>query len=233
MFKPIEKDSVPLQIVNYFLDSISSGDLHNEAQIPPERTLCEKFGVGRSTLREALRILEMMGVVEKRSDGTYIHLQTNNIIKEAIAIDFAVGVTNYSELIELRNFLEVESIISAAKNRTDEDLAILEDLCDKAKDKLKDVQSYAEYGTEFHLAVARSTHNEVFSEIFEAIRLLMFDYQKNNMRNNDEIYKSYYDHLRLVRAIAEQNVESAEAIMREHLDYTKELYERRSMYILE
>ncbi len=230
MFKPIEKDSVPVQIVNYFLDAIASGELHNEEQIPPERALCEKLGVGRSTLREALRILEMMGVVEKRSDGTYIHLQSKNIIKEAIAIDFAVGVTNYSELIELRNFLEVESIVNAAKNRTEEDLVILKDLCGKMKDSLTDVQRYAEYSTEFHFAIARSTQNEFFAEIFEAIRLLMYDYQKNNMQTEGEIYKSYSDHLELLEAIREQDPEKAEDLMRRHLDYTKDLYERRSIY---
>ena len=143
MFKPIEKDSVPVQIVNYFLDAIASEELQNEAQIPSERALCEKLGVGRSTLREALRILEMMGVVEKRFDGTYIHLQTKNIIKEAIAIDFAVSVTNYSELIELRNFLEVESVILAAQNRTEEDLAILSDLCRKSNQIFLDTGGYA------------------------------------------------------------------------------------------
>lgn len=230
MFKPVEKDSVPVQIVNYFLDALSSGELQNEQQIPPERVLCEKLGVGRSTLREALRILEMMGVVEKRSDGTYVHLQTKNIIKEAIAIDFAVGVTNYAELVELRNFLEVESVVNAAKNRTEEDLKVLRDLCDKTKDNLTDVQRYAEYSTEFHLEVARSTHNEFFSEIFEAIRLLMFDYQKNNMKTDAEINKSYTDHLKLLDAISEQNPQKAEELMRRHLDYTQDLYERRTVY---
>ena len=93
MFKTIEKASVPVQIVNYFLDSISSNELKNKERLPAERTLCELMGVGRSTLREALRILEMMGVIEKKVDGTYVHIQEEAIIRDAVALDFAVGIT--------------------------------------------------------------------------------------------------------------------------------------------
>ena len=117
MFKTIEKASVPVQIVNYFLDSISSNELKNKERLPAERTLCELMGVGRSTLREALRILEMMGVIEKKVDGTYVHIQEEAIIRDAVALDFAVGITNYAELVEIRNFMEVETIVLAAQNR--------------------------------------------------------------------------------------------------------------------
>ena len=102
MFKTIEKASVPVQIVNYFLDSISSNELKNKERLPAERTLCELMGVGRSTLREALRILEMMGVIEKKVDGTYVHIQEEAIIRDAVALDFAVGITNYAELVEIQ-----------------------------------------------------------------------------------------------------------------------------------
>lgn len=228
MFKTIEKDSVPVQIVNYILDSVASGELKEDDRLPPERELCEKLGVGRSTLREALRILDMMNVLEKRIDGTYIHVQTENIIKEAISIDFAVGVTNYAELIELRNFIEVESIIQAAQNRTEEDLAVLRDICEKSGDSLGNVQLYAKYGTDFHVAIAKATHNEILSEIFEAIRIILYDYQRKNMKKAEETERSYLEHLKITEAISMQDAELCETLMRDHLDYTKDLYERKN-----
>ena len=227
MFSPVQKDSVPVQIVNYFLDAISSGELKDSDRLPPERELCERLGVGRSTLREALRILDMMSVLEKRIDGTYIHIQSENIIKEAVSIDFAVGVTNYAELVEVRNFLEVESIMEAAANRTEEDLEKLEEVRAKMEKTLDDVPLYSKNSTEFHIAVARCSHNEILIEIFEAIRILLYDYQRNNMRLTSETKKSYSDHVKMIHAIRAQDIKCCEALMREHLDYTLDLFDRK------
>ncbi len=63
MFNAIEKNSLPEQIVDYFLDAISSGVFKENDKLLPERDLCEKIGVSRSTLREGLRILELMNVI--------------------------------------------------------------------------------------------------------------------------------------------------------------------------
>ena len=227
MFKMIEKDSVPVQIVNYFLDSITAKELKENDRLPPERDLCEMLGVGRSTLREALRILEVMGVIEKRNDGTYVRLQNEDIIKEAVSIDFAVGITNYAELVEVRNFLETESCVLAAQNSTEEDYRHFDDLCEKMEHSIDDVEEYAKYGTEFHIAIAKATHNEIIAEIFEAIRYVMYDYQKNNMKTKEEVRRSYDEHLELVSALKKRDSELCKRLMCQHLDYTQGLFERK------
>ncbi|MPM00466.1 HTH-type transcriptional regulator LutR [bioreactor metagenome] len=228
MFKAIEKDSVPVQIVNYFLNSISSKELKENDRLPPERDLCELLSVGRSTLREALRILEMMNVIEKRNDGTYVRIQNEDVIKEAVSIDFAVGINNYAELVEVRNFLEVETVVLAAENHNSEDLKKLDELCKEMRKVIEDVKQYAKYGTEFHIAIAEATHNDILTEIFEAIRYVMYDYQKNNMKTNDEVRRSYKEHLELLSALKESDPVKCEDIMRRHLDYTQNLFERKS-----
>ncbi len=228
MFKTIEKASVPVQIVNYFLDSISSNELKNKERLPAERTLCELMGVGRSTLREALRILEMMGVIEKKVDGTYVHIQEEAIIRDAVALDFAVGITNYAELVEIRNFMGVETIVLAAQNRSEDDLEKLRGLCDKMHTSLNDIEQYANSSTEFHISIARATHNSILAEIFEAMRYVMYDYQKNNMRTLGEVLRSYHEHLELLKALERGDAAECEQLMRVHLDYTQNLYERDS-----
>lgn len=226
MFREIERDSVPVQIVNYFLDSISLGELKENDRLPPERDLCEKMGVGRSTLREALRVLEMMNVIEKRNGGTYVRLQTENIIKEAVSVDFAVGLTNYGELVEMRNFMEIETAALAAENCTEEDIVKLNALCQKMRDSLNDIRQYSNYSTEFHIAIASATHNEVMAEIFEAIRYVMYDYQKSNMQTEGEVQRSFREHEMLLEALKNKDVSLSRQIMREHMNYTEKLYER-------
>ena len=227
MFEAIEKSSVPVQIVDYYLDAISRGEFKDNDKLPPERALCEMLGVGRSTLREGLRILEMMGVINKRSDGTYIRIQNENLVKEAIAIDFAAGTTNYMELIELRNLLEMESASLAAQNADADELRELQGCCRDMAEHLGDVSEYARYGTEFHIAIARASGNDIMYQIFETIRYVMFDYQKNNMRTEEEVMRSYREHLELLEAIEQRNGPLCREIMARHLEYTQNLYEEK------
>lgn len=228
MFEAVKKESIPVQIVNFFLDAISSKELKENDRIPSERELCANLGVGRSTLREALRILEIMGVIEKRGDGTYVHIQNDNLLKEAVSIDFAVGISNYAELVEVRNFLETDTIALAARNATAEDIKVFRALEKQMGKTVTDVNQYARYGTEFHIAIARATHNEVLTEIFEAIRFVMYDYQKHNMRSTEETQRSFDEHREMIAAIEAGDEDACRRIMSKHLNYTQGLFERKS-----
>lgn len=228
MFKAVKKESIPVQIVNFFLDAISSKELKENDKIPSERELCTSLGVGRSTLREALRILEIMGVIEKRGDGTYVHIQNNDLIKEAVSIDFAVGINNYAELVEVRNFLEMDTIALAARNATAEDIEHFHRLEEQMRGAVTDVSQYARYGTEFHIAIGRATHNKVLAEIFEAIRFVMYDYQKHNMRSKEETQRSFDEHVEMIAAMEAGDENACRQIMSRHLNYTQGLFERKN-----
>lgn len=228
MFKAIEKKSVPEQIVAYVLDSISNNKLKEDDKLPSERALCEVLRVSRSSLREGLRILELMNVIEKRNDGTFVKIQNNNIIKEAIDIGFAVAPINYFELIEVRNLLEVESAVLAAQNATIDDIEKLASLCREMEKHLESVEEYAAVGTEFHIAIAEATQNDILYQIFETIRYIMYDYQKDNMRTKEDVLRSYNEHIELFEAIKAKDAQKSDEIMRRHLEYTQDLYEEKN-----
>lgn len=228
MFKTIQKKSIPEQVVAYILDSISNNTLKENDKLPSERALCEELGVSRSSLREGLIILELMNVIEKRNGGTYIKIKNDNIIKEAIDLGLAVTSINYFELIELRNLLEAESAVLAAKNATSEDIEKLEYLCREMKKHIKNVKEYAAVSTEFHIAIAKATQNDILYQIFETIKYIMYDYQKDNMMTNDEILSSYNGHIELLEAIKSKDVHKVDEVMRRHLEYTQDLYEKKN-----
>ncbi len=228
MFKAIEKKSVPEQVVAYILDSISNNTLREDDKLPSERLLCEELRVSRSSLREGLIILELMNVIEKRNDGTYIKIENGNIIKEAIDLSFAVTPINYFELIEVRNLLEAESAVLAAKNATISDIKKLDCLCQEMKKHIANVKEYAAVSTEFHIAVAKATKNDILYQIFETIRYIMYDYQKDNMMTKDEILRSYNEHIELLEAFKAKDMQRADEIMRRHLEYTQNLYENKN-----
>lgn len=116
----------------------------------------------------------------------------------------------------------------AAQNRSEDDLEKLRGLCDKMHTSLNDIEQYANSSTEFHISIARATHNSILAEIFEAMRYVMYDYQKNNMRTLGEVLRSYHEHLELLKALERGDAAECEQLMRVHLDYTQNLYERDS-----
>ena len=225
MFDPLSKPSIPEQIVAHFLTLIADGEMEENDRLPSERELCEQLGVGRSTLREGLRVLELMQVIEKRSDGTFIRIQSENILKDAIDIDLSVRSINYFELIEIRTIIEREAASLAAQRATPADIARLRELCKDMEIRLNRVDEYAKVSTEFHLAIGRAAHNDVLSEIFESIRTTLFTYQTVNMRTREDIEQSYRQHLALTQAIADHDPRAAQLCMEGHLRYTKRLYE--------
>ena len=225
MFDALSKPSIPEQIVAHFLALIANGEMGENDRLPSERELCDQLGVGRSTLREGLRVLELMQVIEKRSDGTFVRIQSDNILKDAINIDLSVRSINYFELIEIRNVMEREAAPLAAQRATKEDIDRLKELCGAMEGRLDRVEEYAKVSTEFHLAIGRATHNDVLAEIFESIRTTLFTYQTVNMRTREDVELSYRQHLDLTQAITAHDPEAARRCMEDHLRYTEHLYE--------
>lgn len=227
MFNAVAKSSIPEQIVNYFLDLIAEGELKENDRLPSERELCDILGVSRSTLREGLRILEMMNVIEKRSDGTFVRIQSENILKDAINIDLAVSSFNHFELIEVRNVIEKEAVLLAAQNATPDNVKKLYALCGEMAKHLDNVTEYAGVSADYHIGIARATGNDILTEIFESIRSVFLDYQSNNMRTREDVERSYKQHLEIAAAIEAHDVWAAKACIEKHLRYTETLYEEK------
>ena len=115
------------EITARLLEQISEGTLKPGDRLPPERTMAEDYGVSRTAVREALRSMEMMGVVESRvGEGTYIRTPSFADVVDPFSMVVAQSGRLGSELIEVRLILETEVAGLAARRRTEEQLAALE-----------------------------------------------------------------------------------------------------------
>ena len=121
----------PPNIKNLALDQIkqliASGAVAPGQRLPPERELAERLGVGRNSVREALKILEAVGLVESRvGDGTFITAQTGASIGRTIGLSLALWGGSIVEILDARRMIEVEATRAPAETITEQELADLE-----------------------------------------------------------------------------------------------------------
>lgn len=152
------------QVIDQLRASVTGGEWPVDSRIPPEPELAEALGVGRNTVREAVRALAHAGILEVRQgDGTYVRATS----EVSGAVRRLCG-SELRDVLQVRRCLEVEGARLAAVARTDEDLAELRALLrlrDGHQQQGRD-EDFARADTDFHLAVVRSSHNPVLTELY-------------------------------------------------------------------
>jgi GntR family transcriptional regulator, transcriptional repressor for pyruvate dehydrogenase complex len=122
-FKQFPRDALPAKIVDSILEMIREGQLSPGDKLPPERDLASMMKVGRPALREALRGLALMNVVEIRhGQGTYVTSLEANLLTEHLDLVFSLDDHTFLDLLDARKVLEVGLVMLAAERITDEKL---------------------------------------------------------------------------------------------------------------
>ena len=204
---------------------ITRGELRCGERIPSERELAARFNVSRVPIREALKILEYMGVLDSsRGDGTYVK---NIVVEDLIGrLDFPITATadTLMDLLELRISLESFAAFYAAQRRTDEDIAALDqtikDMREAKKTPCTDgdsVQKLREISYEFHRLLVRSAHNSVLSSVYENLYELLDVSRQFTTDNSGISYNSILAHEAIFNRIVQQDADGAREAMDEHL----------------
>ena len=156
-------------VIDNIRQMIASGELKAGQKLPSERELAEKFNVSRVPIREALKILEYMGVLDSSpGDGTYVKNTSAQNLVTKLNFSFTATADTIRDLVELRIVLETFAAYHAAQRRTDEDIAeirqLLQDM--RAAKKNNDgspeaVQKLRAYSHGFHRGIVKAAHNVV------------------------------------------------------------------------
>ena len=121
--KPVSRASLSDEIVQQIIDLISRDVLKPAERLPSERDLCKQFGVGRTSLREALRSLSVMGILEVRlGEGTFISQDSNRYLETTLQWGLLLDPKVIEDLVETRTFLESETADLAVQRATTENL---------------------------------------------------------------------------------------------------------------
>ena len=209
-------EQVEDQIYHYILDT----PIEPGAKLPNEFELGEKFGVGRSTIREAVKLLSSQGILEvRRGSGTYVVTTTKGLSdplglrsvrdKNALALD----------LVNVRLLLEPGIAEMAAQNATDEDIERLRRLCERVETKIHDGDRYIEDDIAFHTCVAESSKNMVVEQLIPIIdtAVMMFV----NITHKKLIDETILTHRMITESIANHDPIGARSAMVMHLNFNR------------
>jgi len=216
--RPLARSRLHEEIVNIIQKQIMDGEISPGDKLPTERELAETFAVNRATVREALRKLENLDLVEIRhGDGLYVknYLESGNfdLIKAALTMD--EGGSVISSILEARGFVVPQIAYMAAGRRTAAELSELQQVI------AKDDMNMLEKDIRVHQTIARSAHNllctivlNFFNQVFRDYGYLYFDDERN-------VERSRQFHHEIYEAIKNQKPEKARKVMRDVLVYAE------------
>ncbi|WP_158890653.1 FadR/GntR family transcriptional regulator [Amycolatopsis anabasis] len=203
-------------VMAQFEGLIESGEWPVGTRIPPEPQLVEQLGVGRSTVREAVRALEHAGLLEaRRGDGTYV--RANSGLSAALLRRTRRATA--LEVLEVRDSIERDAARHAARRRTDEDIARIERAL-SAQDSAResgDLGAFIRADTDFHRAVIAATHNQVLIDLWESLSHALESGVRTVMADVHRAHSEFPGHGKLAAAIAEGDAAKAARAVEAHI----------------
>jgi GntR family transcriptional regulator, transcriptional repressor for pyruvate dehydrogenase complex len=212
-------EDVARQIERLILKKLKPGD-----KLPSERELAEMLAVSRSSIRDAIRSLELVGMVEPRQGA-------GTIVREITADALANPLTNalkrkeemVTELLDFRRIIEPPLAGRAATHASAEDTAEMEEILDRQEQKLRRGESTIPEDSEFHYAIALASGNSVVLKVLDILMDMLRDTRERSLQIEGRPQKSLAGHRRILAAIKRHDAQAAKDAMRRHIEDVEEI----------
>lgn len=222
VFETIRKNTAPEMVVEQMLKKISSGEIAAGARLPSQRDLAQSFGVGRSSIREALNALAVMGYLDvQQGRGTFIARELPGSDLSMAKLKPALQAASLIDLIELRETLECRAAELAAERIETRHFSPLRQSLRDMEESAEDYQRFLKADLKFHTALAEATGNRIFSEMLRfLLEKVVAHHEKFKTSLLSPAYRSHsIDTFRQVLASLErEDGRGAAEGMREHLN---------------
>ena len=222
--RQVRKTKVYHEIVDQIKDLITEGRIKPGDRLPPERELAELFKASRNSVRDAIRVLEQMGLIESRQgDGTYVRTLSPEELAEPLALCLLQSRTQMRELWEVRRVLEPALAESAAARITEEELDELESVLDSQRQKVDAGFIGLEEDAAFHQGIAEAARNAVMLRVMGTLVDLLRQSRERSLQQRNRPIYSHAGHVRILAALRRRDPAAARAEMLQHL---REIEER-------
>jgi GntR family transcriptional repressor for pyruvate dehydrogenase complex len=218
--KPVKKRTLSADIAEQIKQMIQTKQLKLGEKLPGERELATMFEVGRSSVREAILILESIGLVKKTMQGSFISDSFN-----LAQFDFTCGLflneDDYKDLYEARKIIESSTVGLAVVNSDAQDIELLEEISAKME-KEKNINKFALLDLKLHLSIAYCSKNKVLSQLIGTLSDLLRTQMTNKYHISVDKIKAVNNaliqHRQIIDAIKNKDKDKAIRIMYQHLD---------------
>lgn len=222
------------RIVAYIRDAITTGELKPGDRLLNERELAKQLNVGRPLLREVVRSLSILGVLETRQgDGTYVTKMSIEAFSEFFTFFLAQNESAFSDIIEARIAIECQAARLACSYATASDLEDLRKGLVELQETALDSYAGSEADFRFHTAMVKASHSPSLNTVYRAISELMWHSflwrrQQTNIRP-EHVSALIETHRAIYKAIVLKDESLAERVLREHFDFSTKLEVERQL----
>ncbi len=226
-FETIRRDKVyegvAKQIERLILKKLQPGD-----KLPSERDLAETLAVSRSSIRDAIRSLELIGMVEPRQGaGTIVREIPTDSLVNPLANARKRKEELVGELLDFRRMLEPPLAARAATRVSDDEIIEMQDILARQEEKLRRGESTIAEDSEFHYAIALASGNSVVRKVLDTLMDLLRDSRERSLQVAGRPQKSLAGHRRILAAITRHDADAAQLAMRRHIEDVEKIVLRK------
>ncbi len=222
IIQPLNREPISVTILNMITDSILSGKLKPGDKVPTEMELAQTLGVGRNSVREAIKMLSSLGVIEiKRGAGTFIARSISSLMLNPLILSLAFEQGTSRELVELRLLLEVGAAELAIEKASDKEIERLEEANNKLKEasekNINDPKVLRDLDLNVHYTLFEITRNALVEKIAKAVYRLFFASIEKTVKVNP--LDAYRNHKMYIDAIKKRDKNLVRKEIRRALSY--------------
>lgn len=204
--------------VEQLLDLILDSGLNPGDRLPAERALVDRLGIPRSAVREAIRTLEFLGLVQSvGGSGTYLRGGIGDLLPSTLNWGMMLARGQTADLHKVRAVLEVAAVETASSRYSQDGLDELAAIVDRQRQCLGDPAGYVEADSAFHRHIATTAGNSILADLLVTTRSLLRVWVERSVHKEQDMRDALREHAMIVRALRNGEAANAAAAMRLHM----------------
>jgi GntR family transcriptional regulator, transcriptional repressor for pyruvate dehydrogenase complex len=221
---PIARTTLTAAAFEQLISYVVKGSWKAGDRIPPERQLCQQLGIARTSLREALKAMELIGMLDSRvGDGTFVCPRTEFLSRPLLWAFTGNDHAELHDIMEARTIIEENLAGLAAERGSDDEIGKIGEAVQAMRDSIARGDSILEADMAFHIAICEAARNEVLRNAVQLLRNLLRQWIYYKLLIPDIAPTVLKRHAAIYRAIAQRKPTSARNEMRRHLEETMRL----------
>lgn len=222
--KPVKKISISEQIFEQLKEKIIRGEFKPNDKLPSENELCRLFKVSRTTIRQALINLQVLGLIETRNgEGSFVKEFDSAIMLNSLIPSSFLNTKSLKEIIEFRQFVEPSVAFLACKKVSNEGINALKKIYNSMVSNKDNLEEFSKLDYEFHMEIAKICQNSYVIKLYEIIHdILLSAFQDIVSKRGNEAGLKY--HGLLLESFIKKDASKTKEYMQQHMDDLFEAY---------
>lgn len=231
LFERVDKKTVSNAVIEQVMEMVRNGKLGPGDQLPTEHKLSQVLGVGRSSVREALKALEVLRIIRRDNEGSFVSEEYPlDALSQLLGTDLLLHQLDAKHVYQARRILELELGAIAAGRVTSQDLAKLDDLCARMEGTpVGEIDQYVALDRKFHTRISEIAGNPVLQRMWEIAYSMFLGLRQRAGLSREDLTISNERHRKLVHALAQRDPQA----VRSTIEATLQIGERSLVQAIE